>query len=185
MKNHLIFFCLLTIVCFYGCEKTKYDYFDKNSLYVFQQNDTLIYEGLLTNDTFLVKNVDYSFRVTDNIHYYQQLNIYLKALNVINNDTMWNEYWDILIGRDIVNPTSINYRNLYLEIGENDSVTSYTIGPYNISKVYKLDSDTIFFYRPRAIKTIYYSHNYGIIAYILTSNEKFELGEKYFANQGN
>ena len=47
-------FCLIVVYC---CEE-YYEYLEEDTLFVFMQNDTLVYKGISKKDTFVVSYVN-------------------------------------------------------------------------------------------------------------------------------
>lgn len=181
MRKHLFFLGTLLILLLASCQKPVYHYLDESTKYVFNVHDTLIYKSALTSDTLLIKGERYSYHNLDKIYNYQTFEVIFQPLtNIASIDSIIDDKYPILrINRIATKYTQIVYGSFTCAVFDNDSVISYTIGSHIIPNVYKKNADKNTLDYPVPIKTMYYNHNYGIIAYIKSNDTKFELDEKY------
>jgi hypothetical protein len=182
MKKHLILIGAILLLLFECCEKSTYNYLDKNTLYVFELHDTLIYKSVISSDTFLVKLKKYSFYNSDKTSNSEELEVILQPLlNIASIDNIYDDnYFSISIYRRARETTQIYYGSSIWSFSDNDSVISYTIGSHIIPNIYKKEANIALQDSSKFVKTIFYNHNYGIIAYILSNDVTFELDERYF-----
>jgi hypothetical protein len=182
MRKCLFFLVAFSILLLASCQKPVYHYLDDSTKYVFNVHDTLIYKSTLTNDTFLIKFKRYSFDNFDKIYNYQTFEVIFQPLTKIaSTDSIIDDKYPILsISRIAPKYAQIVYGSFTCDIFDTDSVISYTIGSHTIPYVYKKNANKNTMDYPVPIKTMYYNHNYGVIAYIKSDDTKFELIEKYF-----
>lgn len=168
-----VVFAICTIVfILISCEDPTYTYFEKDTLYKFIKGDTLIYKNSKNSDTVIIKSVAYDFYVSDNIHHYQVLRVVNFPLNIVYLDTIFDS--EIEIVRSL-SSSMIHFRNFSEDIYNKSETSDYTIGALNIPNVYSSKAILKNNAAENSIKTIFYSLNFGIIAYILKNDELYEL----------
>ena len=182
MKNLIkLLIITLTIFLFTCCEKKSYIDLDKESYYQFDINDTLVYKGDITSDTFMVYNIYKETYSIDKRIYIERLTVELHELTKDCTDSTY-DYCLAAIFRDANQGTQLYFRNDRSDYRfvEEAPITDYNIGQYSFSEVYKIDYQLLNEPTKKDVRTVYYTHKYGIIAYELLSGEIVELDEKYF-----
>ena len=169
------------VSCFFtGCTEMHYEYLDVNSLYTFKVGDTLIYKSKSTPicDTFKVREVYKYMLNSDKWNNYESLQI---GVSQLNKDCSTYCYGFSIL-RQGTNLTSIEFRKFSGRISSLTPMNTYKIGQTTINNVYVFEFYTTGLENNKDIKTVYYIHKYGIIAYKIISGEIMELDEKYIKN---
>jgi hypothetical protein len=175
-----IFAITLTVFLFFSCDDQTYYYLDKDTLFVFNMKDTLIYKGTSACDTFVVKTKSMGWRNVYKRANYQNLEVDIRELTGNAKDSAYDYSDGCYIDRDAANLSSIFFRNDFnTTLEKRVAAITYTIGKHTIKEVYKLGFQLPTKLNPKAVKTIYYNQKYGLIAYELNNGEIVELEEKY------
>ena len=174
-NNEIQFDSFFGILLFFlSCNDDSTDYLNSKTLYKFSENDILIYKGEESIDTFKVSMVNKRMEKWDHTYYHEILDVRVPN---INQDC--NPYCSgFFIKRIANNSTHIFFRNADIFI--NHPVSKCKIGSLTIDNVYNIELTSVPTDISKNIKTLFYHHNYGIIAYELISGERLELEEKCF-----
>lgn len=168
LKRLAIIFMLLLL--FQSCYKEHNEYIDKDTWFLFNEGDTLLFNGLNSNDAFIIKDIDSfmgSFGTGINrevlfitYEYLEDTNEFLRINRYPNTVDVW---WI-----DSLN-CSVNYST--------DEYFTYIIDNYTFDSVYYKEPG----YKPENYieQTIYYTDRYGVIAYENADGELFELDLNY------
>ena len=102
--NTLVLFILLLVN---SCSQPKNFYLDKNTLIAFNKNDTLVYKGVTSTDTFAVSSIARYIVNSDKIYNTETLDV-----NIPETSRICTSYcWGIHIFRQGSDYTSIGFRN--------------------------------------------------------------------------
>lgn len=177
-KVHFIIFALIWIF-FSGCEKTTYEYIEVDSVFAFNQNDSIIYTGASEIDTFMVSYVIKSMLNTDKNNNIETLDINLKDLSFDCQGVDYNYCGGMTIRRQGNSFTSIEFRNIdYILNNTNTQIITYSfLSGKNLDNVIKIVFENPIQFNNRDISTLYYTNKYGIIAYALINNILFEIDD--------
>ena len=171
MKKSLILTLAMGLIIFViSCNEEKYFNIDRNTWFVFQLHDTLIYHGCSSNDTFYVGNISNYYSIIDKTNHIEELNIYFHT---------WNSIADEYIISRSSDGATIRWGNLF-------SAVTYSLMDkmdYNdnmvvIHDAYEVLADTSDVHESLDVKKVIYCDKFGVIAYELNNGCVFQLDSK-------
>lgn len=166
MRNfyYVIGFLIIVII---SCDKTYYDYLGDNTIFIYNQNDTLVYKGISQNDTFIVSYVTKSSMISDKTTHVEILDVGLKESMYDCKGDNYNYCGGMHIRRQGSSFTRIEFRNIdYLINKTNSDAISYKLtSGMIIPDVLKISFTPSIQAQNTDIRTLYYIPKYGIIAY--------------------
>jgi len=167
MKNKY-FVTGLILFLLTSCENNKIHYLDHSRWFLYEENDTLIFKGDSSDDSYIISQISKGYSVVDDKVYYEHYNAVYNSISecLICPITGFQRSYD-----------GVNF-NMYLETGSSiyysDETIEYLLGDTILKDIYTLEdipADTINI----KVKAIYYSDIYGIIRYDMYDDRVYEL----------
>lgn len=167
---NLYFLLCWVIISFISCEEDKYYKIDRDTWFIFNDDDTIIYKNEIANDTFYIKYIQNGYESIDKSVYYEFLEITYGI--IYKSYTSENDFYNI--SREY-NSTSLFWSNLKRSL--NYKLTPpiiYSIDSKTFKDVYVVENTSVL-ENDTDIKKVYYTDKYGVIAYELNNGELFEI----------
>jgi hypothetical protein len=172
--NYLIGIICLIII---SCDNENYDYLGEDTIFVFKLNDTLVFNGINKNDTFVVSSNYKSTMIADKTNYFETLDIGLKELTFDCKGENYNYCGGMSIRRQGSSFTSFHFRNIDYFLNKTNSTTiSYKFHSGKIlPNVLKINFTIPVQVQNKDIGILYYIPKYGIIAYSQINSDFYEI----------
>jgi len=179
MKISLIYFIGIICLLIISCDKENYDYLGDDTLFAFKQNDTLVFQGISKNDTFVVSRVYKNMMISDKTNHIEKLDIELKELTCDCKGENYNYCGGMSIRRQGSSFTSFYFRNIDYYLNNTNSTTvSYKFHSGKVlSNVLKISFTIPVQVQNKDIGILYYIPKYGIIAYSLVNSDLYEIND--------
>jgi len=147
---------------------------DEQTLYVFKKGDTLMYKGDRI-DTFVITSA-YKYTLNSDKKNYEMFDVSLNELTKNCKDSSYN-YCNIANwSRGKCDNFTIHFRNItYYELSDLSFTNSYPIHNHFINVQIFLATSGSDSNNQKNVQKVYYSHVYGVIAYVLMNGTKYEL----------
>lgn len=171
MKKSLAILILGVIVSCVGTG--NYSYLDEDSIFLFNVGDTLLYKNNYNCDTFIVQKKELYMTYLDK-NYFQSLSIDVELAD--KNSIFDHEKFHIT--RRAPNHCEVNFAwfHAFNVPSVNNTPMPFQIGDFVVEDVYKIDLNE----PDSGVKTFYYCHKYGVVAFTFENNETYFMDEKHF-----
>lgn len=174
----ILIICLIVFMLI-RCEKPKYYYLDEATIYKFSEEDTIVYKSENSRDSVIVKDVLKSYFKGES-SFSQVIVIELLPINVVFKDSFY--FKEMHIFRSISH-ASVRFRNFESDIYDDFKTMEYKLDTLILPNVYRIEAIQRTKDIYNSIKTIFYCHKYGIVAYILKNDELYEMDENCIINK--
>ncbi len=164
-----ILFVLFLIGLLNACDEEKYHDIKDDTWLLLELNDTVIFNNNLVNDTFKLVNISHYYEYVDKTVYYENLDVDYKHINNLGN----NENYIYSILRNY-NTTRIYWQDFdKIILYSSHNTLSYAIESRVFENVYLIRNDSA--EEDWEALHVYYTDNYGVIAYELYNGEVYEI----------